>query len=172
MLYEKLISLGFSRIGFACPRAIDDRVNNRWSGAYLSMQMRYANQKRLEPFLDAEIQGSRDEFLVWYETTKPDVIITGGEKNYYNFLLEAGISVPRNVQVVSIHAEGEDNPQAGIKQNAELVGTASVDQLVAVIHRFTHGLEPYPKTVTVRGEWKDGKSFDEGLAPGRKPEGK
>ena len=171
-LYEKMLGLGFRRIGFACPQLVDDRVNNRWSGAYLSMQTRYGRQECLEPFFDDEIQCSKAAFLRWHETTQPDVIITGGGTNYYEFLLEDGISVPEEVQLVSIHAEGLDNPQAGIRQNSELVGMVSVDQLVGVIHRFFHGLEPYPKTVTVRGEWKDGISFDARLAPASGPEGK
>lgn len=164
LLFEKLKSHGFQRIGFACPEIQDKRTNNHWLGGYLAAQQTQAEHERLEPFIEAATSDTSSYFLAWFEEQRPDALICGGGLRYCDALERAGYQIPEQVSVVSLHADSYDRDLAGVMQNGEDVGTASVDHLVAVIHRFKVGLETHPKVVTISGRWKDGSTF-RALAP-------
>jgi len=161
--FSRLMQDGFKRIGFACPRYLDDRVSNKFSGAYMSMVYRHFNKPPMPMFLDEDQRGDREAFLAWYEKYRPEVILAGGRSTYYKFLIEAGIKVPERVQFVSLHSEFLRSPVAGISQNGVAVGGVAIDHLVGMIQRFKVGLESYPKTTTILGRWVEGESYQPGL---------
>lgn len=155
----RLLQDGFIKIGFACPRQMDNRASNKFSGAYMSMMYRHFKKPPMPMFLDEVRNGDRDAFLAWYEKHRPEVILAGARSIYYKYLIDAGIKVPETVQFVSIHNEYLRSPVAGISQNGLAVGVVAVDHLVAMIQRFKVGLETHPKTTTILGRWVDGKSY-------------
>jgi DNA-binding LacI/PurR family transcriptional regulator len=156
---RRLMEDGFKRIGFACPRRMDNRSSNRFSGAYMSMMHRSFGKLPMPMFLDEADQGNREAFLDWYDKNRPEVILAGGRSIYYKYLVSAGIKVPETVQFVSLHSEYLRSPVAGISQNGEAVGGVAIDHLVAMIQRFKVGLESYPKTTTILGRWVEGESY-------------
>ncbi len=160
MVYERLRSDGFRKIGFACPVDLDDRVNRHWSGSFLAMQSREEERFKVPPFLDSQMHCSPGAFADWYQKHRPEVIISGGARNYFNFLNKSGVSVPEDVQLVSIHVDGLAKGLSGVSQSGDTVGTVSIDHLVASIHRHNAGIETHPKTVMVMGQWQNGESYD------------
>lgn len=157
--FQRLLDDGFKRIGFACPRYLDSRVSNKFSGAYMSMVHHHFREPLIPMFLDDEKQGDPGAFLAWYEKYRPEVILAGGRSVYYKVLVKAGIKVPEMVQFVSLHCEYMKSPVAGISQNGEAVGIVAVDHLVGMIQRFKVGLESQPKTTTILGRWLEGDSY-------------
>lgn len=157
--FERLLKDGFKRIGFACPRYLDDRVSNKFSGAYMSMVHRHFRKPPVPLFLDEEKDGDHEAFMRWYRKYRPEVILAGGRSVYYKSLVKEGVKVPEEVQFVSLHCEFMRSPVAGISQNGEAVGGVAVDHLVAMIQRFKVGLESFPKTTTILGRWVDGESY-------------
>lgn len=163
MVYERLLGMGFSRIGYACTQQMDNRVNNHWSGAFWAKQHRLNPDASIEPFLDPDPDICKESFLRWFERERPEVIMSGGTWRYLKALQEGGLSVPEDVQLVSLAADSPNNHFAGIVQNARLVGMTSVDYVNSAIQRFKVGLESHPKEVAVLGEWRDGFSIDQSL---------
>jgi len=161
--FEKLYNEGFRKIGFACPKNLDNRLSNKFSGGYMSSSFRRLGSLPIAPFLDDEKDGDAESFLRWYRKYTPEVILAGGRTIYYKFLTGAGIKVPEDVQFVSLHAEYNKSPVAGISQNGIAVGGVAVDHLISMIQSFKIGLEAYPKTTMVLGRWVDGASYNPGL---------
>lgn len=161
LVYEKLVSAGCRRIGFCCPRLLDLRSHNNWLGGYLSMQCRYHRDCRLPPFIDKSVKGSPKAFMNWFEEYKPDALISGGGELYEVILRRNGISVPTDVQLVSVHADSGNVGLAGASQNGQGVGIAAIDQLVGLVHRMEIGDQFPSKTVTIQGVWQEGYSFAE-----------
>jgi DNA-binding LacI/PurR family transcriptional regulator len=155
----RMMEDGFKRIGFACPRYMDDRATNKFSAAYLSMMHRHFGNLPVPMFLDESKDGDREAFLAWYEQNRPEVILAGGRSIYYKYLVAAGVAVPETVQFVSLHNEYLRSPVAGISQNGEAVGSVAIDHLVGMIQRFKVGLESFPKTTTILGRWVEGESY-------------
>jgi DNA-binding LacI/PurR family transcriptional regulator len=156
---RRLMEDGFRQIGFACPRYLDNRASNKFSGAYMSMMHRYFDGPPMPMFLDEERSGNAQAFLAWYKKYRPEVVLGGGRSVYYKILMEAGIQVPETVQFVSLNCEHLHSPVAGISQNGEVVGGVAIDHLVAMIQRFKVGLESFPKTTTILGRWVEGESY-------------
>lgn len=162
-LFDKAYRDGFRKIGFACPRYLDNRVSNKFLGGYLSMAYQYFKEPPVPLFIDEDPGGDPKAFLKWYKENKPDVIIAGGRSTYYKFLVGAGVSVPQDVQFLCMHAEYLKSPVAGISQNGLIVGASAVDHLISMIQGFKVGLETHPKTTMIPGRWIDGKSYDPSL---------
>ena len=158
--FEKAYSDGFRKIGFACPRYLDSRVSNKFSGGYLSLVYQYYKKPPVPLFLDETPGGDPAAFLKWYERYKPEAVLGGGRSTYYKILIEAGVAVPRDVQFISLHAEYLRSPVAGISQNGSIVGATAVDHLVSMIQGFKVGLETFPKTTMIPGRWIDGESYN------------
>jgi LacI family transcriptional regulator len=156
-IFEKMHAAGFERIGFACPRFLDDRVSNKFSAGYLSMAYRFYGKPPLPLFIDDVPEGNKEAFLKWFHEYHPDGIILGGRSTYYRMLLNAGIRVPEDVQCVAMHAEHLKLPISGVSQNGEVVGATAVDHVVSMIQGFKKGLEPFPKTMMIHGRWIDGR---------------
>ncbi len=155
-IFQKLLDDGYRKIGFACPRELDNRTNNQWSGAFCAMQLRYLNGSGIKPHLSAN---TTDGFIEWYEKNRPEVIITGVVDHHLQLLKGNNIDVPEQTQLISLHADNTSLPVAGIRQNGSVVGMTAIDHLVAIIHRFQRGIETHPKTVTIAGEWDSGDSY-------------
>jgi LacI family transcriptional regulator len=160
---SRILEDGFKRVGFACPKYLDDRVSNKFSAAYLSMFYRHFGGLPMPMFLDENKECDRKAFLDWYKKFRPEVILAGGRSAYYTYLVEEGIAVPEEVQFVSLHNEGLRSPLAGVSQNGKAIGGVAIDHIVAMIQRFKVGLESYPKTTTILGRWVEGKSYQPGL---------
>ena len=162
--FDKIYSDGFRKIGFACPRYLDSRVSNKFSGGYLSKVYHHFKEPPVPLFLDEEPDGDAEAFLAWYRRYQPEVILAGGRSIYYKILVKAGIKVPEEVQFVSVHAEYLKSPVAGVSQNGLIVGASAVDHLVSMIQGFKVGLEISPKTTMIPGRWNDGESYNPKLA--------
>jgi LacI family transcriptional regulator len=161
--FGRLVEAGFQRIGFACPRNLDNLVGNKFSAAYLAMAYRHLGCVEIPPFLDLNQGGDPKAFLCWVREHTPEVIMVGGRSIYYRILLDAGYRVPEDFQLVSLHAEHLSTPMAGMSQNGIAVGSVAVDYIVSMIHSFQVGLEAIPKTTTIPGKWQDGESFNPAL---------
>lgn len=165
LLYNKLLEFGFQRIGFSCPAFLDNRTNNQWLAGYLSAQRSLPKDRQLKPFIENGPVPNQSAFIDWVASHKPDVIITGTGKLYYDLLIENGYTVPGDTNVVCLHADSIEMDLAGISQNGNKVGIASVDHLIGVIHRFKVGLETHPKVVTVTGKWIGSQNFKQPTKP-------
>lgn len=161
--YERLLKLGFKRIGFACSQEMDDRVNNLWSGAYWAMQKRLNPECILEPHIDLMPEGSSKLFMEWCAKESPEVVVCGGAHHYHRIVSEGGLSVPEDIQLVNLNGDRPTSSFAGVKQNGLVVGMTSVDYLNAAIQRFSIGRETHPREVALAGEWMDGFSLDPSL---------
>lgn len=154
-LCDEIESLDFQRIGFATRRWIDNRVENKWSGAFEVRS--YGDQSsRYLPMFFGESEDDFDAFQRWILKYKPSVLVVCGETPYASYVERLGINMPRDLQLVSVTLESSDfDCFAGIDQEARVVGAVAVDQLAGIISRSHVGLESFPKTIMTGGSWKE-----------------
>lgn len=163
LLCDELEKLGFGKIGFASKKWIDNRVENKWSGAF--QLRRYGREKaRYLPMFLSEEEDDFHAFESWIRMNRPDVLVLGGITSYSEFLKRMRLRVPEDIQIVSITLDHDDSGfYAGIDQEAKVVGAVAVDQLAGIVRRSHVGLESFPKTIMTSGLWKAGQSCDSGL---------
>jgi LacI family transcriptional regulator len=156
LVIHKLGHLGYRRIGFVVYETQDRRNDFNWSTAYAGYQISLPVKRRI-PIYYIE-NGNSAIFAKWLKTWKPEVILTGNSM-VIDMLMEAGLSVPGDVGVVTLDHSAVDTGIAGIDQLPELVGAAAMDMIVAQINRNERGIPARPRQITTEGVWVPGKTL-------------
>lgn len=161
LLFKKLQERGFRRIGFACPRLVDERVDRGFSGGYLAARELTAIRGRVPLFFDANQNGSAPAFMEWFDRYKPDAVMMVPGYVYHPALLKAGYRVPTDVAVAWISLSAFStipHDPTGISENGHNVGETAVDILVALINGNAMGISPYFRKTLIQGEFHEGKT--------------
>ncbi len=138
---------GFKRIGLYCGNTINERMFRAWSASFL------AHHPLSEPgeLLALRKTQSKADFLTWLRKTRPEVVMDGGHiiKTWLESLPKA--KRPRHV-TLGWHASMPE--VAGIDQQADILGAAAVDLLVAQYQQNERGIPESPKIVMTEGVWR------------------
>lgn len=152
----ELTKLGYHRIGLVIEDALNQRVNGRWSAAFMQFQLSLGNPGLPTPLILADFQ-SRN-FESWFKQHQPDAIVSVNRFGL-RFIQQLGLNMPRDIGYASLDLDGEPDGSrhvSGIDQNSHLVGAAAVDMLVVSMQRKQRGIPLHPVRIEVEGEWKPG----------------
>jgi len=138
---------GYKRIGFYCGNTINERMFRAWSASFL------AHHPLQEPgaLLGLRKVLSRNDFLQWLRTAKPDVVIDGGHlvKEWL-----APLPCARRPDHVSLGWRADMAEVPGIDQQADVLGAAAVDLLVTQYQQNEKGIPEAPRIVMTEGVWR------------------
>lgn len=151
--YSHLRNLGYTRIGLAVWREVDERCRHYWSTGYLGSQFVHGDT-RLPPLLMPS-DDDRDGFLKWLEKHKPDAVIGTYPHNTLKWL-----KAVRGDQVAyaSLDIGAEMGVIAGIQQDNFAIGAAAMNLLAGQLFRNECGIPTVPEITLVEGTWRDGRS--------------
>lgn len=176
---QRLIALGYRRIGFVMHRGWDHSVDHLWTAGFLCEQQNLAAEERIPMLLfpDAEpvaawINESKSEVIApaaafdrWFRRHRPEVIIS--KASFVEARLAGlGLRVPEHVAFADVFLSTFDGSAAGVRQNYETVGELAVEILAGQLQHNKYGVPEIPTTTFVEGTWFDGTS-----CPPRKPAG-
>jgi len=149
---RNLRALGYRRIGWACPRKMDVRMEHLWTSSYHS-ELQTLPESQGIPFFTSY---QKPEFIAWFERWRPQAIITLDVPPIIDWLTERGYHVPRDVGVASLIVPEPDRHLSGIDERSKVVGTTAVDLLADMIQRGEYGIPKDPLLVLVQGVWLSG----------------
>jgi LacI family transcriptional regulator len=155
---EELSKLGYRRMGLVLEDSMDQRVNGRWTAAYLYHREMRGGDQALRPLILSRFD--QKAFDRWCCKQKPDVVISV-DRFGYRLIQGRGGRVPKKIGYASLDLDGdaEDGVNfSGIDQNSRQVGESAVDLLVALIQRGQRGVPARPVRMEVEGNWKTGSS--------------
>lgn len=150
--------LGYRRIGFAIPRPVSERLEDRWLAGFLLAQTQLPKADRVAPWLPASSGELRAKLGEWIARHDLDVVINPIELQYFE-------GVPAHVGLVLLAVPPGSGAYAGIAQNEARIGAAAVEQLVARLHHWSPGAEDASSLLLVQGSWVGGASAP---GPGRR----
>lgn len=148
-----LKKLGYKRIGYYGGSVINERMFSAWSASFLAHHP--LPLKQAETLLCLRREPSRQDFQQWLAKVKPDAVIEGGHS--LPEWLE-GIPLPEQPGIVTLGWRADRPQVAGIDQQADVLGAAAVDLLVAQEQQNERGLPKYPKIVMTEGTWRPGET--------------
>lgn len=157
---------GMRRIGFAITPDLDRTTNHNWQARYLLYQHAQPPANRVPiPALGGP-RFNPENFLRWFRRHRPDTIIIAQE-TITRWLAQAGYDVPADVRLINLVQRGEPG-LAGIDPLTQEVGEAAVSLLVSLLQGNEFGLPAFPRVVSIKGRWSEGRSFPltTGPAPG------
>jgi LacI family transcriptional regulator len=168
---QRLMALGYRRIGFVMHRGWDHSVDHLWTAGFLCEQVNLAESERIPMFSfpDAEpveawmgegksdVVVSTEAFQRWFKQHKPEVIVSKASF-VQAALTELKLKVPRDVAFVDVFLEDNAGATAGVQQNHATVGALAVEILAGQLQHNKYGVPEIPTTTYVEGTWFNGKS--------------
>ena len=150
--------LGYRRIGFAIPRPVSERLEDRWLAGFLLAQSRLPKAARVPPWLPASIEELQAKLNAWIARNEIDAVINPIELKHFE-------EAPAHIGQVLLAVPSTTGAYAGIVQNEARIGAAAVEQLVARLHHWSPGAADASSLLLVQGSWVDGASAP---GPGRR----
>ena len=154
-IMNELCQLGYRRIGLILKRHQDERVENRYSGAYLAVQNKLPKSYRRLPVLCEELID--DQILEkWFKQNQPDAVICGLNE-CADFLQAKGILIPDQLGYVAPFNVGMDN-FAHADGRQEDAGRKSVEILSSMIDRNERGIPESRMIHAIEPLWDPGRT--------------
>jgi len=156
LLLEQLLVDGFRRIGFLSTRYMLGRDNYAYFGAFHAFchYQRHDEIAYIPPLPNGDdVPALRS----WYDEHRPEVIILTASWMEGVIRTGLGLAIPEEVSLVTLGSEFER--MAGIDQQVNVLGHATADLLMAHVLRHERGIPAHPKTMMIRGEWKEGECY-------------
>lgn len=137
---------GFRRIGFYGGSTINERMYRAWSASFLA-------HHPLPPTEAMKLLGLRSEithsdFQSWLREARPDVVIEPGH-HLTGWLPDDG-----KITHATLAWRADHPGVSGIDQQAEVLGAAAVDLLVAQHQQNERGIPTHPKILMTEGVWR------------------
>jgi LacI family transcriptional regulator len=168
---QRVMAMGYRRIGFVMHRGWDHSVDHLWSAGFLCEQQNLAVRDRIPMFLfpeaepvenwinesKAEVVAPPVTFARWFARHRPEVIISKASFVRPRFA-ELKLRVPQDVALADVFLDRFDGSAAGVRQNHETVGELAVEILAGQLQHNKYGVPAIPTTTYVEGTWFDGAS--------------
>lgn len=161
LAYDRLLAAGRRRIGLALEPSLDERSRHQWLGAFLGCQ--FSNRGaggRAKPLVKAVDAG---EFVAWVRRERLDALLSA-DAVHLDWLREAGVKVPDEVAYVCFTRAAEMSGLAGVANNPREIAAATVDMVVAQLHRNERGVPSEPRVLQIAPHWEPGPTLPEGPA--------
>lgn len=156
---ERLEQLGYRRPGLFIEQHKDARLKFKWLGTFLGYQATHPALGRV-PVLSKKIITAKD-LRRWNERYHPDVLI-GHKDTIVPWLNAPRLGKTPTQGFFNLNWNERSVPCAGINHRPDLLGSVTVESVVAQIHRHERGIPSVPKTIMISGEWGDGPSLRRG----------
>lgn len=148
---QKLRARGFRRIGLVLSPAMNQRVEEKWLGAYLAEQLLWPRSERLPPLLVTDTEEVR--FTAWLASARPDVVLLA-EPDVEKWIARARSRAAAKPPVAWLRRiESMPKENFAIDTRPDKMGAAAVELVVAQIHRNERGSPDIPHTLLLDGVW-------------------
>lgn len=159
---RRLRHSGYTRIGFANLLDQDERVNHGWLAGHLVYQHTLPMRQCVPPLLTEK--WNLREFDRWVTKHKIEVVISN-TLTPLEMAHDMGLSVPDELGYASLDRQNLEPFAAGVDQQPYMCGAVTVDLVVSQLQNNEFGLPESPKTLTMDGAWRDGKTVKKQFAP-------
>lgn len=155
---QKLLGLGFSRVGLVMSRVIDRQIDGRFTmGFRRSLEEAGWQAGNATGMIWNFLPNDPVGFHKWLEEARPDALLCT-HTEIIAWLKSAPGGV-RKIALVHLDWDPSMHGWAGMNQHNDLVGAFGADMLTAHLARRELGLPDAAKTMLVESEWVDGKSL-------------
>lgn len=150
MACERLVALGFRRIGLFIAADTEQRVRHHYTAAAM-WHGHYAGGESVEPLIDRDPEPAA--LRRWVRWQRPDVIVTDAPELLSRTAARAGAALPKLVTMHESSQPDDSRVIGSINQRPALIGATAVDVLTGMLHRGEKGVPTEPIVSLVRGAW-------------------
>ena len=152
----RLAALGYQRPGLFVREHQDERIQHRFSGAFLGFQNHALDVAAVPPLITPEFQQA--DFNAWFREHQPDVVISHCTEAI-GWMKACGARIPQTHGFVSLNLLYKTRPCAGLDQQPRKIGAYGAELVIAQLQRNERGMPASPTTLTIPGRWVDGPTL-------------
>ena len=164
---SRLYALGYRRPGLFLPRHYDERLQYRWSGAFLAYHQ-YHRERTPAPLLMRD-EINRREFSAWFLRHRPDVVI-GHLTEALAWMRACGARIPQTHGFFCLNTHRPHPPCAALDLQPRLIGARGVDLVISQLYQNQRGAPEQPSFTFLPSRWIDGPTLRPAAPAG--PKGK
>jgi len=155
LAYQKLIELGYSRIGMALHMFTDRSLDFECSGGFLCAQSVNPTFARI-PIHNTEVEHGWDRggFRDWYKKYSPDAIVSP-DREIFQFLQHMGVRVPADSGFAHL-IRPSDSCISGIEHHPKDMGSIAVDLVSSLLHLNETGQTQLMRRELLEPSWYPG----------------
>lgn len=154
--YHELCKLGYRRVGLVLSEAADERVDCRYSAAFLAVQQKLPQSfSRLPPLRDRGLNAVG--FKQWIRQHKPDALINFNVQ-VADFLNKLKIRIPEDLGLVLPYPLSVFPEAAHASVNRSGLGEKAAQVLTSLIECNERGVPSLPVAYTITPIWHRGKT--------------
>ncbi len=158
LAHDRLLDLGYQRVGMAIPDYVECIVEQRFSAGFRNaLERRGSATPRQAVLRYGQGADGKKKFLQWVATFKPDAICSTFPI-VREWLKDIKMRVPEDIAVALLDWDANIPGWAGVDQKSQLVGAAAVDLLVQLLHRNELNVPASPFGLAIEGSWVDGRT--------------
>lgn len=154
---KRCAEAGCKRVGLQCRQESDDRLQNRWLGAYLAECKRLELAMDIPPFMNNTFTAR--EIAAWAKAHKLDALMGTLRVEWMEPLRKAGLKIPEQVRYIGMTLLKEDPTVSGFIEMVEITSRKAVQHLIGMMHRNETGLPDTPCESFLLGRWNSGQTF-------------
>lgn len=152
---DRLLDLGYQRLGFVMVRHPLQVVEEFWCSGFITYQAQLTARQRV-PTLIYE-PGDLARVERWYRKYRPDAVLLH-DMDQVMALRAAGLEPGKSGAIAHLNWSPATAQFAGVDQRAEIMGATAVDCLMGQLLRNETGLPEAPQEIMIDSLWRDGPS--------------
>jgi len=149
---EAIHALGYRRPALLISEHSDQESATAFSSAFIRCQQKIAGGLAIP--IPADMDEIKDT-VAWIKKHQPDIVI-GNTHQLYDELIAAGIRIPEDLAYVHLHLGPDTTGWAGIDPGQADLSAATIEAVVALLHRNEVGPPSRTKEIALLGRWRDG----------------
>ena len=131
---------------------MNDRVEGKWLGAFLSSQATGGRMPRLKPLI-APTHDLRTH-AKWLQKERPEAVLAAEEYDWKRICMELRLARPALGWLMLRQSAGRKAGGLGrLDYRPEQLGQAALETVVSQIQRNERGEPSVPRTVLIEAEW-------------------
>lgn len=155
---EKMLALGYRRIGLYQNEGGDKRVDGHFSASFLQAMFGQHSFERLQDSVLLFPKFNGEGVTDWIRRNRLEAVLSCTPQ-ITRYLQEDGLRVPQDVGVALLSWAPAQKEFAGIDQCSEVVGSTAINLLVAQINRNERSSATTEAATLIPGEWKMGATL-------------
>lgn len=150
---EKARALGYRRPGFAVARRANERLNGRWTAAYLGYVHDHPDITSVPSLVADEI--TAENFVPWLRKHNPDVVITHWIEAPRHMKAE-GAEIPRTHGFICMNVLPAPPEFSGLDLQPRFLGGRAAELVISQLGHHDRGIPTVPANTFVPARWIEG----------------